>query len=196
METKHCNGCKITKSLDDFYDFKKNNREYKTSQCKECRKAKSRKWHSENKLHVCERSKSWRLANLEKAAESSREWAKNNKDRLLTRVTKWQKENPEKVSKFKKNYRENNIEYYVAKCAERRAKKLMAKPLWANDFIINEAYSLARLRTKMFGYKWNVDHIVPLQSRLVCGLHCEANFRVIPATANIAKRNRHWPEMP
>lgn len=41
----------------------------------------------------------------------------------------------------------------------------------------------------------HVDHIVPLQSNWVCGLHCEANLRVIPGAENESKRNFWWPQM-
>lgn len=68
-------------------------------------------------------------------------------------------------------------------------------PIWRNDFIIDELYVTAAKRTKTTGIRWSVDHMVPLQSALVCGLHVEANLHVIPYIANIAKGNRHWPDM-
>jgi hypothetical protein len=74
--------------------------------------------------------------------------------------------------------------------ARRRAQKKQAIPSWANDFFIKEAYHLAKLRTRMTGFKWEVDHIYPLQSDVVCGLHVENNFQVIPATLNRSKGNK------
>lgn len=76
-----------------------------------------------------------------------------------------------------------------------RAKEKRATPAWANAFFIKEAYELASLRTKMTGVVWHVDHIVPLQSKRVCGLHWEGNFQVITQKENSAKGNRHWPNM-
>jgi hypothetical protein len=80
--------------------------------------------------------------------------------------------------------------------AERRAKQLQATPAWADKFFMQEAYALAALRTKILGFKWHVDHVVPLRSKIVCGRHCEANLRVIPAVINMSKGNRYWPDMP
>jgi hypothetical protein len=59
-----------------------------------------------------------------------------------------------------------------------------------------EACHVARLREEVTGQKWEVDHIVPLQSPLVCGLHNEFNLRVITRFENRSKNNRHWPDMP
>ena len=92
----------------------------------------------------------------------------------------------------------NNAHPEVARAhlAKRRAKKKCATVAWANDSSIKETYRIAELRTKMTGLKWEVDHIVPLQSSLVCGLHCEANLRVIPRSENLEKSNTYWPDMP
>lgn len=46
------------------------------------------------------------------------------------------------------------------------------------------------------GVKHHVDHIVPIKSPIVCGLHCEANLQILPEAENIRKGNRHWPDMP
>lgn len=75
----------------------------------------------------------------------------------------------------------------------RNAAKLNAVPRWANEFFIREAYQLALRRTRITGFKWSVDHIVPLRGKMVCGLHCEANLAVIPMIDNERKGNRHWP---
>lgn len=69
-------------------------------------------------------------------------------------------------------------------------------PAWANKFFIEEIYELARRRTEITGFPWHVDHIVPLKSELVCGLHVQSNLRVIPAVENHKKKNYFWPDMP
>lgn len=96
-------------------------------------------------------------------------------------------------------YRKNNLPLYRAAGHRYYANKLTATPKWANDFddfVAYEALDLARRRYATTGIRWHLDHAVPLQSKLVCGLHVHTNFQVIPAKANISKGNRYWPDMP
>lgn len=65
-----------------------------------------------------------------------------------------------------------------------------------SEFILSEIYDLRDLRNHHTNVTWHVDHIIPLQSLLVCGLHCGFNLRVIPAEENIKKGNRWWDDMP
>lgn len=65
-----------------------------------------------------------------------------------------------------------------------------ATPPWASPKGIRAWYKLARKIGK------TVDHIVPVSHPLVCGLHCEDNFRLITLEQNIAKSNHWWPDAP
>lgn len=95
-----------------------------------------------------------------------------------------------------RRWRQNRPEGYRAQCQRREIAQQQATPLWANYFFMSEIRALARLRTKLTGIEWEVDHIVPLQSNLVCGLHWEYNLQVVPAKLNGEKGNRVWPDMP
>jgi hypothetical protein len=69
----------------------------------------------------------------------------------------------------------------------------MQTPKWLTQddhWMIEQAYELAALRTKLFGFSWQVDHIVPLQGKLVSGLHTPYNLQVIPAKHNQSKSNQ------
>ena len=63
---------------------------------------------------------------------------------------------------------------------------LTVDDLW----LIEQAYELAALRTKLFGFSWHVDHILPLQGKQVSGLHVPTNLQVIPWVDNVRKANR------
>ena len=77
-----------------------------------------------------------------------------------------------------------NKEYDAFRSKTRKAKKMQTIPLWANEFFIKEAYQLAKIRSDATGIRWCVDHIVPLVSKFVCGLHCEQNIQLLPESIN------------
>ena len=122
-----------------------------------------------------------REAAAARKAEKSRAAHFSNHEKRLAQKRAWASANPQKGSAY---------------AAKRRAARLQATPTWANEFFIEEAYDIAKKRTDITGIQWEVDHIVPLDNKLVCGLHVEQNLRVIPMLLNRSKGNRHWPDMP
>lgn len=70
-----------------------------------------------------------------------------------------------------------------------------ARPSWADRRALRAFWDESRAMTAATGVQHSVDHIVPLLHPLVCGLHCEANLRILPLAENIAKSNNWWPDM-
>lgn len=60
-----------------------------------------------------------------------------------------------------------------------------------DEFVIQEALVLTKIREKITGFKWHMDHIIPLMHKRVCGLHNGLNVQVVPATWNVKKGNRN-----
>ena len=148
---------------------------------KESIRRKHAAYRMENPARVKETARRWREKNRMVARARSKASREKKIDQYRQRIAEWAKRNRSKVA---------------AKMAKYRALKHSATPLWADHEMIEEAYHLAQLRTKATGIQWHVDHIVPLQSPLVCGLHVEHNLQVIPAVMNLSKSNRFWPDMP
>lgn len=138
------------------------------------------------------RTAKWRESNKERGEQKRDEWSANNKERVAAIKRAWYERNKAGALANAKAWKAKNPGSQYQEASMRR----QAKPVWANDFFIKEAYALAKLREHRCGGRWHVDHIVPIKSSVVCGLHCETNLRVIPAKENIAKGNRHWPDMP
>lgn len=93
-------------------------------------------------------------------------------------------------------YYASNPHKMAEKFSRRRASKLRATPAWADQSKIAEFYFAANFLSMVTGEWYHVDHIVPLQSKFVCGLHNQFNLQVTPGKENLKKGNRHWPEMP
>ena len=89
--------------------------------------------------------------------------------------------------------RKTNSANYNKIKAQRRAAKLNATPKWLTDSQLAEIkalYVLADELTNSTDTPHQVDHIVPLQGELVCGLHVPWNLQVIDASTNASKGNR------
>lgn len=91
-----------------------------------------------------------------------------------------------------REYYYRNKDRWVFIKANRRARLLKAAPVWLDSeylWLINEVYELSALRNKLTSIKWEVDHIVPLAGKNVCGLHVPWNLQVITRVENRKKSN-------
>lgn len=77
-----------------------------------------------------------------------------------------------------------------ANAARHKAAKLRATPVWVDHSRINEMYEAAVFLSKKTGKIYHVDHIVPLQSKIVCGLHVPWNLKLLTAEENQRKGNK------
>lgn len=92
---------------------------------------------------------------------------------------KWRIENKEKY---------NNIIKLAA--AKRRAIFLNSIPHWLSD----SSHSAIKKIYSSCPSGMAVDHIVPLNSKLVCGLHVPWNLQYLSISENSSKGNRWWPD--
>jgi 5-methylcytosine-specific restriction endonuclease McrA len=116
-------------------------------------------------------------------------------------------QNKESLNAQSKQYYQKNIDYFIkywsdnagmynANSAKRRSLIKQAIPTWANIDMIQKIYDKCASTTNETGIRHNVDHIVPLQGKNVCGLHCEDNLQILTETANKQKGNKLNPHIP
>ena len=70
---------------------------------------------------------------------------------------------------------------------------IIATPPWARRSEVIRLERLAQQRSRSWGCLWVVDHVIPLNHPMVCGLNWHGNMRVITERENQMKGNR-WPE--
>lgn len=77
--------------------------------------------------------------------------------------------------------------------ASRRTRLKRAQPKWLNIEQIKQIeifYKIANKMTKTFNIKYSVDHVIPLQGKLVSGLHVPWNLQILTKSKNSSKGNR------
>ena len=79
---------------------------------------------------------------------------------------------------------------WSAYIVNRRKKRDKSMPAWADKDAILEFYKEARRLTEETGILHEVDHIIPSNHKLVCGLHNEFNLQVLPKVENQIKSNK------
>lgn len=87
----------------------------------------------------------------------------------------------------------NYPEKYNFHTANRRAMYKKSSPQWITKEHKKEILSLykeAKQKTMLFGVVYEVDHIIPIRSKKVCGLHVPWNLQVITRDQNRSKSNR------
>lgn len=78
----------------------------------------------------------------------------------------------------------------------RKLALALAYCVWSDIDEVVRIYVACAILNELGWGRYRVDHIVPLSSRLVCGLHTHTNLQVITCRENQVKGNHFWPNMP
>lgn len=173
---KICSYCNEAKPPTEFRKYR--------NKCKICQNTSAKEWQKLNKEKVKAYQKKHYYKNYDSRIENAR---KQNAKKIGVPLTEEQRKRSRVTSKL--HYQANKTKYHM-KSHTYKMRKAKAMPFFANIFYIEEIYALARERTKVMGFQWDVDHIIPLRGKNVCGLHVEWNLRVIPHLENIKKGNK------
>lgn len=153
------------------------------------RMAEHQKRYYQRHKDACDaRNKEWAAKNPEKRREIANEWAAKdyavNPEKYKARAVESRKANLDAARKKVREWQKANpgvVNYHVT-C--RRALKMKAMPAWADKERIKQFYMDAQRLGLV------VDHIIPLKSKYVCGLHVENNLQLLTSEENARKGNK------
>jgi len=178
MRTVYCRVCEQNLPVEAFRADRIGHNT-KRDRCKKCNSAAARAWNLANPAR-------W-------AASRARE-----REQFLARCKRYNKEHRPALTAYMRAWREKNRAAVMEIRAKARAESKVGPiiwrgskmPPWADRAAIRKFYAEAIRLTKETGIPHEVDHIIPLKGKTVCGLHVETNLQVIPKTMNQAKRNK------
>ena len=143
----------------------------------------------------------WQQA-AEKRGDYFREY--NRREEVKYRKHEWYQDNREQViaaastrpahvkREYQTAWKERNLVWVRADTKARRRKHREATPPWLSrqqKAQTRELYKVAITMSKTTGEQYVVDHIYPLRSDVVCGLHVPWNLRIITQQQNLEKSN-------
>ena len=161
-------------------------------------KAKQREYYLKNKERLLEKNKTWVAANIESVRAAKKLWVNKLSDETKeaynakARIRYHQKK--QWNADRKRAYKSATKHLTNASASKRRAALLQRIPVWQTKFDelkIKCIYSVAAMLTRVNNEPWTVDHIIPLQGKIVSGLHVPSNLQVMRARENEAKRNKY-----
>lgn len=118
-----------------------------------------------------------------------------NPERYRLNELRYRSLNREKRRESDRKSSKKNVARRNANNSNRRTMKVMALVPWRDKEKVLGFYKETKRLELETGIKHHVDHIYPLISEWVCGLHCEFNLRVIPWRENLKKGNRRVHEI-
>ena len=191
---KLCCKCRTLKDAEHFYANKRV-KDGLNSFCIPCHKADNIARKKINRSDA---------AFKEVEAQKKKEYRTKNSDAHKAYMQFWHKKHTDQQTVYRAKYRQMNPDYFPeyaknnraklnAKTRLRQATLMERTPVWLDEddfWLMQQAYELAVLRTKIFGFQWHVDHAIPLSGKRVSGLHVPNNLRVIPAKENLHKHNK------
>ena len=166
---------------------------------KEILKAYQIQYRKNNKDILKTSAAQWYKNNKEAVKLTGAQFYKDNKETVKIRVAQYYKNNKETMDAYQARVRKtHNTRWRVRNpdlCAlwsSNRAIKLeRATPCWSETEAIKIVYLKRDEYKKLYGIKFEVDHIIPIKSDTVCGLHVLANLQLLDKLLNGSKHNNY-----
>ena len=218
---KTCTKCGLDQSIESF-SKDRGKRDGRSSHCKKCCSDRLASWLEKNADRNNEARKKYRDSHKSqkksydaerrvrlnaslreydknrhpsrKAAHNTkcREYYSDNRDDLLAKARLFRSNNRARLNAEARSDKSK----IKAKRSRRRAAIKSAIPRWFDRAEVLRIYRECERISSVTDIEHQVDHIVPLRAKTVCGLHWHGNLQVIPKEENLRKSNLTWPDMP
>ena len=157
-------------------------------------RAIKKRQYKKGKIKIGARNKIYRDNNPEKIKALNKAYYIANKTALDEYKKQWGKNNsydPVKIAARRQRYAKRHPEIMAAFASSYRAARLNATPLWVEKSAIKCLFAYSASKPTPH----NVDHVIPLKNKDVCGLNCLDNLEVIPFHDNMVKNNKFDQDM-
>lgn len=188
-DTKHCNTCDTTKTVDQFHKDR-SKKDGRHSRCKACacasRKAyraanreeiaaKKKIYYEANREKIAEKGKRYREENYEAVQERKRIYRESNREALAEKQRLWLAENREWHREYQRNRRANDPVFRFVDYTRARLRKILngirshpealallgcTRQEWRDHL---ESQFTDGMSWENHG-EWHVDHIIPVSS--------------------------------
>jgi hypothetical protein len=178
--TKTCHRCKLTKNRSDFHP-RKDRKDGCRPECKACSR--------EQGLIRYNREK-------DKINQQCRDYYKEHQEQRIEAAQNYYQVHKEEKATYNKQYKDQNLAKYAFLQNKKNAKKRKATPPWLTKEQFNEIeqfYEDCSYLKALTKVKFEVDHIIPIQNDLVCGLNVPWNLQILTKFENNTKRNKFKP---
>lgn len=197
---KICVTCRIEQPEENFH-LERKKKDGRHSVCKRCSHEKAVKRYHEHAEEEKAKRKKYVLEHKEEIRAKAKEYYKKQyadeetRKKINYRNKLSYQRNKTSVQEQTKKYRQRTKAYQTAKTRKRQALVLQRLPRCANLEKIETFYEQARELTLKTGVKHEVDHIIPLQGKLVSGFHVEWNLQILTKSENSSKGHAFVPFM-
>lgn len=157
-----------------------------TRGCVACQKVVMSEWYKSNREDLLESNRNWKLSNKERVASTAAVWRAEHREQCRSYSLRNRRKNPDGSRVSVRLWAKKNKPKRKAYRAARQLRCRLATP----RNVTSSELAVVYLQCPK-GYQ--VDHIIPLNGKLVCGLHTPLNLQYLRAMDNVAKSNHFDP---
>ncbi len=163
---------------------------------KEAVARRDREWRAKNRDRKRAQDAAYKAAKADRLKQQSHEYYAKHSTKIRTNrsmhhaTRKTDSTYRTKMLEVAADWRAANPDKMATHHADRFFKFQRSTPHWADLAAIRVIYEKRDELSERFGIQLQVDHVIPINSPTVCGLHVPANLQLLEKSLNSAKGNR------